>query len=59
MVRLLIEIQACGSSNRSYNRGIRSCDWISSIDIDEGRPLARSEDKCRRGVKEAYLSLCI
>jgi hypothetical protein len=44
----LIEIQACGSSNRSCNRGIRSCDWISSIDTDEGRSLARSEDKYRR-----------
>jgi hypothetical protein len=47
-VMSLIEKQACGSSNRSYNRGIRSCDWISSIDTDEGRPLARSEDKYRR-----------
>jgi hypothetical protein len=44
----MIEIQACGSSNRSYNRRIRWSDWISSMDTDEGRPLARSEDKYRR-----------
>jgi hypothetical protein len=44
----VIEIQACGSNDRSYNRSIRGWNWIRMIDIDEGRPPARSEDKYRR-----------
>jgi hypothetical protein len=44
----LIEIQACGSNNRSYKRRMRWGDWIRNMNTDEGRPLARSEDKYRR-----------
>jgi hypothetical protein len=48
----LIEIQACGSSNKSNNRRIRWSDWIRSMDTVEGRPLANSKDKYKRVYKK-------
>ena len=44
----VIEIQTCGSSDRSNNRRIRWIDWMKNMGTVEGIPLTVGEDIYRR-----------